>query len=41
MDDKFDASTRRMDGLNSRMTSIGILLAMAVMGTAAANIIFG
>ena len=39
MDSGFDAFTNRMDNLNSRMT--GILLAMAVIAAAAANIFFG
>ena len=41
MDSKFDALTNRMDNLNSRMTAIGILLVIAVIGSAASNILFG
>ena len=41
MDSKFDAGTNRMDNLNSRMTAIGILLIIAVIGSAASNILFG
>lgn len=41
MDIKFDTLTSRTDSLNFRMTGIGILLAMAVIGAAATNIFFG
>ena len=41
MDSKFDAGTNRMDNLNSRMTAIGILLVITVIGSAASNILFG